>query len=60
MKLKEAKMAKENNLFVCHIDEPSLIGLITCFDDEETGFYYKPIGRGYTPIFAQLEKMRLC
>ena len=27
--------------------------------DKETGFYYKPIGRGYTPIFATLEEMKL-
>lgn len=59
MKIEEAKKARDNNLYVCHIEEPELIGIITCFDDDETGFYYKPIGRGYTPIFAKLEDMKL-
>lgn len=59
MTLKQAKMAKEQGLYVCHINEPSCNGTIRCFDDDETGFYYNPIGRGYTPIFAPLEKMRL-
>ena len=59
MTLKQAKEAKNKNLHVCHIEEPELCGLISCFDDDETGFYYKPIGRGYTPIFATLEEMRL-
>lgn len=59
MTLGQAKIAKEKKLYVRHIDEPSLSGIITCFDDDETGFYYKPIGRGYTPIFATLEQMEL-
>lgn len=59
MTLEQAKKAKENRLYVCHIDNPSLNGIITCFDDDETGFYYKPTGRGYTPVFATLEQMQL-
>lgn len=59
MTLEQAKKAKEDKLYVCHIDNPSANGIISCFDDDETGFYYKPIGRGYTPIFAKLEQMRL-
>ena len=58
MTLKQAKKAKENNLYVYHIEEPSLGGYITCFDDDETGFYYKSV-RGYTPNFAPLEKMQI-
>jgi hypothetical protein len=59
MTLEQAKKAKENRLYVCHTDNPSLNGIISCFDDDKTGFYYKPTGRGYTPVFAMLEQMQL-
>lgn len=59
MTLEQAKKAKQENAFVCHIKEPHLCGTISSFDDDEIGFYYKPFGRGYTPIFATLESMRL-
>lgn len=59
MTLNQAKKAKMDRLYICHISDPSLNGIISCFDDDETGFYYIPTGRGYTPVFATLEQMRL-
>lgn len=59
MTLEQAKKAKEDRLYVCHIDNPSLNGIIACFDNDETGFYYEPTGRGYTPVFVTLEQMQL-
>lgn len=54
MKLKDAKMAYENNLMVQHKENGNICNYISCFDDEETGVYLK-----HTHTFIPLEKLQL-
>lgn len=52
--IKEAKQIQQNGKMVQHKESKNICGLISSFDDEETGVYLKP-----HYIFIPLEKLQV-